>query len=257
VIVALGVTDPIEKSCVCTNPLPVSSTICGLPGALSVSVNAPTLEAVDDGVNVTTIVQFVVGCNGVAVQLSLSAKSPLAVMLLNTIGFVPSFVAITPCGSDVAPSGTLPKSRLEAESVNVEVVPVRLITCGLPGALSVNVIVALRTPEAVGLNVAEIVQVAPGARGAAQVVVSAKSPALTPPNAMLKLVSVESPFVSVTVSGALVVFKLCAGNTSPAGFSAIPLRILTLDTNASQFPCEETCSAFATGKSNEHVCPAT
>ena len=118
----VGVIDPIEKSCVCTNPLPVSSTICGLPGALSVSVKAPTLDAVDDGVNVTVIVQFVVGCSAV-VQLSLSAKSPLAVMLVKVIGDVPSFVAITPCGAEVWPTGTLPKSKLEAESVNVEVCP--------------------------------------------------------------------------------------------------------------------------------------
>ena len=124
-IVPLGVIDPIEKSCVCTNPLPVSNTICGLPGALSVSVKAPTLDAVDDGVNVTVIVQFVVGCSGAAVQLSLSAKSPLAVMLEKVIGVVPSFVAITPCGAEVWPTGTLPKSRLEADSVSVDVVPVK------------------------------------------------------------------------------------------------------------------------------------
>src|ERR1700689_2759213 len=46
---ALGVTAPMVKSDVCTKRLPVSSTVCGLPGALSVMVKAPTLEFVDVG----------------------------------------------------------------------------------------------------------------------------------------------------------------------------------------------------------------
>ncbi len=72
VITAVGVTAPMVKSEVCTKPLPVSSTICGLPGALSVMVNAPTLEFVEVGVKVTLIVQFVVSCNGTAC----SCRSP-------------------------------------------------------------------------------------------------------------------------------------------------------------------------------------
>jgi hypothetical protein len=109
------------------------------------------------GVYVTLITQFVVGCSGALVQSSVSAKSPLAVMLENVMGVVPLFVAITPWGAEVEPSGTLPKFRLEADSVSVEVVPLRWITCGLSGALSVNVMVAVRDPEAVGINVAVIV----------------------------------------------------------------------------------------------------
>ena len=140
VIDALGETDPIEKSCVCVNPLPFKITICGLPGALSVKVNAPTLADVPVGLNVTLIEQFVEGCSAVAVQLSVSEKSPLAEMLVNVIGEVPSFVAMIVCGAEVEPAATLPKFKLEAESVSVEVKPARWITCGLSGALSFNVI---------------------------------------------------------------------------------------------------------------------
>ena len=258
-IVPLGVIDPIEKSCVCTNPLPVSSTICGLPGALSLSVKAPTLDAVDDGVNVTLIVQFVVGCSAV-VQLSVSAKSPLAVMLEKVIGVVPSFVATTPCGAEVWPTGTLPKSRLAAESVNVEAVPVRSMVCGLSGAESVMVIVALLTPGVVGLNVATMVHFVPGfsEEGATQVdaLEIAKAFGFAPPSVMLEIVCGLSPFVSVTVSGALVVFKLCAEKVSAAGFSWMPSRMLTLEMNASQFPPGPGCSGFDTGKFVEQVCPA-
>jgi hypothetical protein len=187
-------------------------------------------------VKVTEIVQFVVGCSATATQSSVSLKAPLAVMLVKVMGAVPTFVATTAIGADVVPTATLPKFRLEAESVSVDVVPVKLIVCGLPGALSVNVIVALRTPFADGVNVAVIVQVAPGAIGAAHVVVIAKSPGFTPPSRMLKLVSVESPFVSVMTSGALVVSRLWAGKTNPEGFNAIPFRMLTFETKASHAP---------------------
>ena len=110
-IAALGVTAPMVKSDVCTKPLPVSSTICGLPGALSVMVKAPTLEFVDVGLNVTLMVQFVPGCSGTVTQLSVSAKSPLAVMLENVIAVVPSFVAVMLCAGDVEPIATLPWAR--------------------------------------------------------------------------------------------------------------------------------------------------
>ena len=40
--------------------------------------------------------------------------------------------------------------------------PVRLIDCGLPAALSVTVIDPVRVPGAVGVNVTSMVQLAPG-----------------------------------------------------------------------------------------------
>ena len=261
VIDAVGVTAPIEKSAVCTKPVPVSSTICGLPGALSVMVKAPTLEAVDVGLNVTLMVQLVVGCSAAATQLSLSAKLPLAVMLENVIADVPSFVAVMLSGADVVPTATLPKSRLDADSVKVEAVPVKLITCGLFGAESVIVMVALLTPGVVGLNVAMIVHVAPGfsEEGAMQVEEAEikKAPGFAPPSVMLEIVSGLSPFVNVTVIGALVVFKLCAENVSADGLSWMPLRMLTLETNASQFPPGAAWTGFETGKFVEHVWPTT
>lgn len=261
VIDALGVTAPIVKSDVCTKPVPVSSTICGLPGALSVMVKAPTLEFVEEGLNVTLMVQFVEGCNGTVTQLSVSAKSPLAVMLEKLIAVVPSFVAVMLCAADVEPTATLPKSRLEADRVNVEAVPVRLITCGLPGAESVMVMVALLTPGVVGVKVAMMVHFAPGLseEGATQVdeLEIAKALASAPPRVMFEIVSGLSPFVSVTVSGALVVFKLCAVNVRADGLSWMPFRMLTLETNASQAPPGAACTGFETGKFVEQVCPAT
>jgi hypothetical protein len=261
VITPVGVTAPMVKSDVCTKPLPVSSTICGLPGALSEMVNAPTLEFVEEGVKVTLMVQFVVGCSVAepVVQLSVSLKSPLAVMLVNVIVEVPSFVAVMLCGAEVVPTGTLPKSKLEADSVNVDAVPVKLTTCGLFGAESAMVIVALLTPGVVGVKVTTMVHLAPGFsdEGAAQVdaLVIAKASGFAPPSVMVEIVRGLSPFVSVSVSGALVVFKLCAENVSADGFNWMPFRMLTLEMKASQFPPGPACSGFEVGKSDEQVCP--
>jgi hypothetical protein len=55
-------------------------------------------------------------------------------------------------------------------------VPVRVMTRGLPGALSEMVIVPVRAPGAVGVNVTFMAQLAPAATELPQVLVSAKSP---------------------------------------------------------------------------------
>ena len=129
-------------------------------------------------------------------------------------------VAVNVCGAEVVPTGTEPKLRLEAERVSEEVVPVRFMDWGLPGALSVNRILAVPTPVVVGVNVTVTVHCAPGASVLGQFVVCAKSPEFGPVGApTVKPVRVLSPFVMVTVSGALVVPKLCAGKTSDDGLS--------------------------------------
>ncbi len=84
-------------------------------------------------------------------------------------------------------------------------------------------IVALLTPGVVGLKVTTMVHCVPGfsEEGATQVdaLVIANALGSAPPSVMLEIVSGLSPFVRVTVSGALVVFKLCAVNTNANGLS--------------------------------------
>jgi hypothetical protein len=61
--------------------------------------------------------------------------------------------------------------------------PVSVMDCGLPGTASVNSILPLRFPDAAGVNVTVIEQVAPGASVAGElghVFVSAKSPGSAP-----------------------------------------------------------------------------
>jgi hypothetical protein len=87
--------------------------------------------------------------------------------------------------------------------------PVNAIVCGLPPASSVTETAALRLPEALGVKVTEIEQVAPAARVAGEVghvLVWAKSPAFAPVTAMPEMVSGALPvFVRVELWDALVV----------------------------------------------------
>jgi len=64
----------------------------------------------------------------------------------------------------VLPAFTLPKFRLVGDTLSVGgavPVPVSGIVCGLPGPLSVTESVALLIPEAIGLKVTLMVQLAP------------------------------------------------------------------------------------------------
>jgi hypothetical protein len=64
---------------------PDTETICGLPGALSVIVTAPTRFSVAVGLNVTEIWQLAPAANEV-LQVLVSLKSPEAAMLMMLSG---------------------------------------------------------------------------------------------------------------------------------------------------------------------------
>ena len=68
-------------------------------------------------------------------------------------------------------------------------VPLSATVCGLPVASSAIKTLAVRLPVAPGVNVTEIVQLAPAARLAGQSLVWAKSAALVPTRPMLQIVS--------------------------------------------------------------------
>ena len=182
-----GVNELITKGA-CKTPVPVAKTTCGLPDPLSEMVMEPKLAIPALGVKVTAITQLLFGCNGAPVHLSVSEKSPLAMMLEKTRGVVPLLVTITSCGELDVPTGCVPKARLEVDNVTVDVLPVKLTMWGLPGALSLIVSDAFRIPWAVGVNVTVSVQVAPTFREPiGQVVVSAKSPGSFPARVMLEM----------------------------------------------------------------------
>ena len=90
------------------------------------------------------------------------------------------------------------KLRGEIEAMGPPVVPtpVRVINCGLPGALSAIEMVAVRVPEAVGVNTALMVQLPPAATEEPQVLVWEKSPGSAPVIVMLEMESVALPVLN-------------------------------------------------------------
>ena len=78
-------------------------------------------------------------------------------------------VSLTNWAGLVAPMPTAPKYRLVGESCAVVPIPARLTFCGLPAALSVTLSIAVRVPDALGLNVTLMLQLAPTASELPQV----------------------------------------------------------------------------------------
>ena len=101
-------------------------------------------------------------------------------------------------------------------------VPLKVMFCGLPAALSAIDTLALREPAAVGVNVTLIVQDAPAANvlePVGQVLVCAKSPAFVPVSPMLLMLSPALPlFVSVMLWGLLLVPTFWLLNVRLVGF---------------------------------------
>lgn len=85
-------------------------------------------------------------------------------------------------------------------------VPVRVTTCGLPGAASEIVTAALRLPTATGSKLTVIVQLPPAATEVPHVFVSGKSPGFVPVTATPVTLKAAFPlFVRVTDCAAVLV----------------------------------------------------
>jgi len=97
-------------------PVPVRVTRCGLPVALSKMDRSWVSCDSTVGVNVTLIVQTPPPAGRVPTQLSVSVKSPPAVMLVICSGTVPAFLRVTTEGRFIevtvllVPLATFPKA---------------------------------------------------------------------------------------------------------------------------------------------------
>jgi hypothetical protein len=123
---------------------------------------------------------------------------------------VPGFVKVSVCTALIVPTVADAKVRTAGEIMIPEVgaipVPLNATIWGEPVALSAMVIEPVRLPAAVGVNVTEIVQLAPIAKVAPQVCVCAKSPDA----AIEAMVSTAVPeLVKVNVWAELVVPSVC------------------------------------------------
>src|SRR2546427_130857 len=152
-------------------PVPASDTDCGLPGASSVMVTVAVRALAAVGVNVrlrrqlapaTTVAPFV------QVVPAAMAKSPgfkpARAMLVMLRVAVPLLVRVTVCTGVVVLSGWPTTAIFAVSLVAARAMPVPAsdTDCGLPGASSVMVTVAVRAPVAAGVKLMLIVQLAPG-----------------------------------------------------------------------------------------------
>src|SRR5882762_441666 len=188
-------------------PVPLRLIVCGLAGALSVMLIEAVRLPAAPGVKVTLMVQLAPAATELP-QLSVSAKSPVLVpvmaMLETFSAPAPLLVRVTVCAVAATPTLVVLNVKLAGLKPTVgegaEPVPLRLIVCGLAGALSVMLIEAVRLPAAPGVKVTLMVQFAPAATELPQLSVSAKSPVLVPVMAMLETFSAPAPLlVRVTV----------------------------------------------------------
>lgn len=85
-------------------------------------------------------------------QLLVCEKSPFVVMLAIGSGVVNTLVSVTERVAFVPSSTVFEKFTLSGLALSPVPVPVRLITCGLLGSLSVTVTVPLGEPVVVGVN---------------------------------------------------------------------------------------------------------
>src|SRR5213082_95648 len=153
-------------------PFPLSATVCGLPPALSVTDSVPVRAPEVVGVKVTLIEQLAPAAKvaGLVRQalapVLVAAKSPEAAKELIVKAAVPVLVDVTVIGALVVASSWLPKSRLVGANPTAGAVPFPLSgnVCGLPSASSATDSVPVRAPEAVGVKVTLMVQLAPAAK---------------------------------------------------------------------------------------------
>ena len=100
-------------------------------------------------------------------QLLVSAKSPTLWMPLIVIGALPVFDSVTDWRALAVPTTWLANVRLLGERVAIAdvlmPVPVSATLCGLPLAESLMLMLPMRVPTAVGVNVTLMVQDDPAA----------------------------------------------------------------------------------------------
>jgi hypothetical protein len=129
-------------------------------------------------------------------------------MLLTLRAALPVLLKVMVCEALATPTAWFPKLRLVGDRLTTGLVPVpeRLTVCGLPLALSVKVMAAVKDPLATGVKVTLMAQLAPAATLVPQLLLCAKSPGLAPVMVMLVMVNAALPeLVNVTDWAVLVV----------------------------------------------------
>lgn len=117
-------------------PVPLKLTECGLPTASLVITRLLRYDIAAVGVNVTLTVQLVPGAR-LGPQVVVRPKSLLATMLVKLTHVPPTLLSVTACAGLVVPAYRLEKLSDAGltDKAAPWPVPVKLMLCGLPGAL--------------------------------------------------------------------------------------------------------------------------
>ena len=182
---AVPVTPPAVAGLVMTGrggtPVPVSAMLCGEPGALLTMLMLPVRAVALSGVKVMLTGQAMPTASvaGPIGQLLVTAKLPLAVMLVIVSSADPELPRVTTVAGLVVPTIRLPKATLGGAR----------LTAGVGAAVTVSVRVAVPVPVAlVALSATLLVPAAVGVPVMAPLVVFIVRPAGRP--VALKLVGV-------------------------------------------------------------------
>ena len=131
-------------------------TVCGLPPPSSLNITEALRAPVAVGLKVTLTVQLSPAPK-VLPQVVVSEKSPAFVPAIAIsqmcIVALPAFSSVIVMGALLVPTDWLLKLRLVGERLTPVPTPVRITAWGLPPALSLTLIEALRGPRPVGLKV--------------------------------------------------------------------------------------------------------
>ena len=199
-------------------PVPVRLEDCGLLLALSATLNFPVLVPTAVGLNTTLMVQVALAARLAPQVVVETLKSPVVEITMLESVTLWLFLRVNVFGRLVVP--TVCAAYVALPGVNATggmPVPESGTVCGLFGALSVIVMLPVRNPSCVGVNLTLIMQLAPAASvlpHGFELVTCAKSPLV----AMLVMFSVAFPeLVSVTFFPVEVVFTTVLPNISEVG----------------------------------------
>jgi len=199
-----GNTVKLTVDCV---PVPERISFCGLLNALSVTVTLAVRLPVAVGLKVTVMPQLAPAAK-VLPQVLVWAKSPgLAPPMAMLVMFkvvLARLVMVAVCGALVVPMDCEAKVKLAGANLTAVPLPLRAAVCVPPPSTTLSV--ADCVPSAFGLNVTEMVQLAPAPRDEPQVLLLMEnSEAFVPVIVMLEMAKVELPeLVRVATLGWLV-----------------------------------------------------
>ena len=192
------------------------------------------------GINVTLIVQEPPAASVLPQVLADTEKSEALVPVITTLVMfkvaLPVLLSMTLRGGLDVDMDWVPEVRLFVERLATGAlptpVPVRVINCGLPAALSKMATEALRLPADAGVKVTLIVQLLSAATEAPQLLVTVKSLALAPVAAIPAMFNAALPVLfRVTDCAALVVPRFWLGKVRvlvvrlTVGLEPVPVRV--------------------------------